>query len=196
MSQSLVSTSDKTVAEGVARRHGIWAVGAMSKRKATFLGPGFLAAWMLFFAIWLAATSSLQPAVGLTGLFLSAIVARTLAVRTTFWAGLRIGPFRVIAGLRFLAMFTREMLSSNVAVLGYVYAPRVATSPRVIEAPIRIKGRRERLVLTNALALTPGTLPIDLDGERLDVHLLDSGLEKGARDSVSRFEKLLEKAIG
>jgi multicomponent Na+:H+ antiporter subunit E len=151
---------------------------------------------MLFFCVWLAASASLEVERVLAGLAVTGGVALVTVSRTTFWSGLDLRPQRAVAGLGYLALFLREMVSSNISVLRYVYALRVATRPKVVRIGLRTTGPRERLALMNTVALTPGTLPVDLDGEHLDLHLLDVELAEGADQSIAKFETLLEKAIG
>jgi len=88
------------------------------------------------------------------------------------------------------------MVRSNLAVLVYVYAPHKRPSPAVINVPVRATGLRERLALTNTLALTPGSLAIQLRGDMMAVHVLDIALAEGIEDSVRTYERLLEKALG
>jgi len=168
----------------------------MSENRQIRFGSGFLAAWIFYFSIWLAATASFETARIFTGGLLTIALAYLSSTRTAFWAGLNLDPRRIFAGLRYLGVFFREMLVSNLAVLRYVYSPTVAVSPQIIHLPVKARTSRARLALTNTLALTPGTLPIDLKDNDLEIHVLDSALVGGADDSVQTFETLLENAIG
>lgn len=157
---------------------------------------GFLPAWGTFFLIWLGASASLEPARVIAGLIVTAGIARIATRHTTFWEGLDASPRRLGAGLRYLWVFLREMAKSNLNVLGYVYAPRVDITSELIQVPTRLTGPRERLALTNTLALTPGTLVINLEGDTLEMHVLDLDLVEGAREGGQHFETLLETAVG
>jgi multicomponent Na+:H+ antiporter subunit E len=155
-----------------------------------------LAVWIVFFLIWLAATVSLEPARVATGLCVAAATAYFAATRTKFWSGLGFGPRRLLAVVAYLVTFLIEMIKSNLAVLAYVYSPTRKVASDVIRVPVRLKGARERLTLANTVALTPGTLPIDLTGDTLEVHVLDKNLVDGAVESVGDFETLLENSVG
>lgn len=160
------------------------------KRRTGALGAG-----LLFLLVWLASTGTFDPVKALVGLGVAGGLAQ-MATRTPFWAGLELSPRRLWACLRYLLVFFREMLKSNLAVLGYVYAVRTGVHPKVIHVSTRLVGPRERLALTSTLALTPGTLAIDLDGERIEIHMLDARMEAGTIASVRLFEPLLETAVG
>ncbi|MCA8882149.1 MAG: Na+/H+ antiporter subunit E [Rhodobacteraceae bacterium] len=161
-----------------------------------FLRSGFWAAWITFFLIWLAASASLESARVIAGLLVTAGIAGLSTRLTTFWAGLTLSPARLLAGLGYLAVFLKEMVKSNIVMLGYVYAPRIKIAPEIIHIPTRLRGPRERLALTNTLALTPGSLVVDLNRQQIDLHVLDRDLADGAKGSVQKFEPLLEKALG
>lgn len=160
------------------------------------LASGFWGAWLTFFLIWLAATASLEITRIITGLVVAGGIAILATKLTNFWAGFGISSRRLVSGLRYLAVFLREMIKSNIAVMGYVYSPSARISPEVIQLSTRLVGPRERLALTNTLTLTPGSLVIDLDGEQIELHILDRDLAEGMEGSVREFEALLEQAIG
>ena len=157
---------------------------------------GILAAGLLFFLIWLASTGPFDPVKACVGLGVAALLAHLAVTRTTFWAGFDLAPRRLWAFLRYLLVFFREMLRSNLAALGYVYAFRTEVQPKIIRVRTRLTGARERLALTGTLALTPGTLAIDLDGAEIVIHMLDARMEAGTVASVRLFEPLLESAVG
>lgn len=168
----------------------------MAASRQRFSDGGFVVAWGIFFLIWMAATASLEPARVLTGLLLTAPIAGLASLRTSFWAGLGVAPRRVIAGIRLLLAFIWDMVMSNLAVLGYVYAPRIRVAPEFMTVPITVSGPRERLALTGLLTLTPGSLVIDISTDQLELHLLDAGLADGTALSVRKFERLLEASLG
>ena len=152
-------------------------------------GSGFLAAWFSFFLIWIAATTSLELARVVAGLIVAGGIALLATRWTDFWAGLDIAPRRFTAGARYLVVFLREMVKSNIAVLGYVYAPRVRTSPDVIHVSTRLVGQRERLALTNTLTLTPGSLVVDLDGKQIGIVInAEASLLSYRKDLFERFK--------
>ena len=57
--------------------------------------------------------------------------------------------------------------------LRHVYAPAMAIRPGVVDVRTRLRSPMGRLALANSIALTPGSLIIDLSGERLVLHWLD-----------------------
>ncbi len=77
---------------------------------------------------------------------------------------------------------------------------RASTSiPGIVKVRTRLKTPVGRLALANSIALTPGSLVLDLDGETLTVHWLDvqtTDPEEATRIIVGPFERDLEKTFG
>lgn len=157
---------------------------------------GFVAAWFTLFLIWISVTASLELTQVVTGFLVTAGIANIATGRSRFWSGLTLSAERFGAALRYVSVFLKEMVGSNLSVLKYVYAGKVDIAPQVVSLPVKITGPRERLALTNTIALTPGTLAVDLVEDSVEIHVLDAALVPGAKDSVAEFETLLEKAIG
>ena len=49
--------------------------------------------------------------------------------------------------------------------LRYVYAPRIDINPGIVKIKTRLKTPIGRLALANSIALTPGSLVIDIEGD-------------------------------
>lgn len=82
--------------------------------------------------------------------------------------------------------------------LRYVYSPRIAIKPGVVEVKTRLKSPIGRLALANSIALTPGSLVLDFDGDKLYVHWLDVPThdpEEARRRIAGPFEDHLEKVF-
>src|SRR5690606_37963533 len=74
--------------------------------------------------------------------------------------------------LGFWAWLLREIVVANLQVARLVLARRPALSPRVLRVPAGQSSDLERVILGNAITLTPGTVTLDLDGDTLLVHAL------------------------
>jgi multicomponent Na+:H+ antiporter subunit E len=74
--------------------------------------------------------------------------------------------------LAFWAWLLREIVLANLQVLRLVLARRPALSPRVLRVQGGQPSELARVVLGNAITLTPGTVTLDLDGDTVVVHAL------------------------
>ncbi len=160
---------------------------------------GFLWLWLLLTIIWFAANSSLAIESILSGAAISGVLAFVFVRHYPAWADIRLTPSRLFHFIRYTGVFPLEMVRANLTMLRYVYAPRIDINPGVVKVRTRLKTPVGRLALANSIALTPGSLVLDLDGETMTVHWLDmqtTDPEEATRIIVGPFERDLEKTFG
>lgn len=80
--------------------------------------------------------------------------------------------------LRLIGFFGKELLVSNLKVLWDVITPRHISRPGIIGLPLDARTDLEIMLVANLISLTPGTLSLDLSGDRrvLYIHLIFSFL--------------------
>jgi multicomponent Na+:H+ antiporter subunit E len=96
-------------------------------------------------------------------------------------------------------VFAIELVKANINMMRYVYARRIDIHPGIVKVKTRLKSPIGRLALANSIALTPGSLVMDIDGDTLFVHWLDvqtTDTDEATRIIVSPFEGHLEKVFG
>ena len=160
---------------------------------------GFLWLWLLLTFIWFAANSSLAIESILTGAVISAILAWIFVRNFPAWSDIRLTPERLFHFIRYTGVFVVEMVRANVKMLRYVYARRIDIDPGIVTIRTKLKTPIGRLALANSIALTPGSLVIDMEGDTLTVHWLDvqtTDTEEATRIIVGPFERDLEKTFG
>jgi len=74
--------------------------------------------------------------------------------------------------LAFWAWLLREIVLANLQVARLVLAHRPALSPRVLRVPGGQSSDLARVILGNAITLTPGTVTLDVDDDSVLVHAL------------------------
>jgi multicomponent Na+:H+ antiporter subunit E len=77
--------------------------------------------------------------------------------------------------VRFFAFFLRELVVANIQLAGLVLKPRLDIQPGVVAVPLDARTNLEITLVANLIALTPGTLSLELspDGRVLYVHGID-----------------------
>ncbi len=108
------------------------------------------------------------------------------------WAAQRLkvgqgGAVSALGLLRFIPFFIGESLQGGVDVAMRTLSPTMRIRPGF--TVFRTELRREDAIvfLINCANLLPGTLVTDLRGDRLDIHLIDVGVD--AEDGLRRLEK-------
>lgn len=91
--------------------------------------------------------------------------------------------------LLFSVYFLWESVRGGVDVARRTLAPRLRIRPGFTVYRTELTRRDARVLFANCVSLLPGTLAADLRGDRLDVHLLDTG-----SDTTHQLRRL-ERAV-
>ena len=83
--------------------------------------------------------------------------------------------FSGVAG--FVALFLRESLLGGLDVARRTLAPRLRIQPGFRSYHLRLSEPSARVLMTNCISLLPGTLAARLDGDRVELHLLDESVD-------------------
>ncbi len=96
--------------------------------------------------------------------------------------------------LRFAPYFLWQSLRGGFIVARWVLRRRLAVSPLVVEHRTRLTEGRARAFLAGVAGLLPGTLVVDLDGQRMRVHVLDESIR--VHDEIERLERHVADLFG
>jgi multicomponent Na+:H+ antiporter subunit E len=166
---------------------------------ATEPRPGlvhYLFTFMVTTALWLLLVGNLHPQELIVGLVAAFLVTVLAAPHLGIFTGLRFSLFAPIALLRYLRRFLIALIHSNLDVARRVLSPSLPIRPAVVEIETELESALGRLMLANSITLTPGTLVVDVNGERLFVHWIDcppgTDLAAATRAIASDFESDLK----
>lgn len=159
---------------------------------------GVVSLWVVLVFIWVASNSSGAVESVITGAVIAGVLAYNLG-STGVWQGVSPLPTRLYHFIRYTGSFIVELVSANINMLRYVYSPRIAIAPGIVEIKTRLRSPIGRLALVNSIALTPGSLVIDIKNDTLLIHWLDvktTDPDEAASMIAGAFEGHLEKAFG
>jgi multicomponent Na+:H+ antiporter subunit E len=114
------------------------------------------------------------------------VAAATLALAAEPLFGLHRASFgerlrwRALPG--FLVRTVRRVAVSAWQVLRIVLDPRMPLAPRTVQHDEPFDDEAQRVFFANLVTLTPGTLTVELDGDRFLVHCLDPALAHDVLD--------------
>jgi multicomponent Na+:H+ antiporter subunit E len=154
-----------------------------------------LARVVLLVALWLLAWGEVSPANVVTGVALVGVLLVAFPVERT--TRVRARP-RPLALARLGAYIVGNLIVSNVLVARQVVARRARINTGVIEYDPHYPTDLVMAVVANIIALTPGTMTVDVTQEPplLRVHFLMLEDEESARRSITRLERLVAAATG
>ena len=84
-----------------------------------------------------------------------------------------------------------EIAKSNSQVFYWVFSDKYRMEPAIVTFNVNLKTTWSKVILSNFITLTPGTITVLLEDNMLSVHCLDKTLAEGIEDSV--FIKILSK---
>lgn len=141
----------------------------------------FLLFGVLLAAIWLLLSGLYKPVLlglGTVSVLLTLLLTWRMNILDAYthpiWAGIRYVPY--------WPWLSIEIVKSSFDVARRVLSPSMPISPTMFEIDGSQLTRVGRVVYANSITLTPGTVTLDVDGQRLRVHAL-------SRDTI---EELLE----
>ena len=89
-------------------------------------------------------------------------------------------PIHLPLGLvRYLPWLVIEIVKANIAVALRIVSPSLPIEPRVIHVRAGQRTDIGRVLYANSITLTPGTVTVDTDGDRITVHALTREAAEG-----------------
>jgi multicomponent Na+:H+ antiporter subunit E len=111
---------------------------------------------------------------------------------------LRQGRNRAGRILSLAVLFIKELILSGWRVARLVTSPRMDLRPGIFAYPLKVSSDFEITLLANLITLTPGTLSVEVSGDRrtLFVHAIDcSDVDKTVQEIRDGFERKIEEAF-
>jgi len=154
----------------------------------------FLFTWLTFFAIWLAFTTSLATDELIVGAGVSLLLTVLFASSFTLHGISFFTPKRFIYILRYILVFSFELLKSNLKVAKIVLSPKMNINPGIVKFKTNLKSDMAKMLLANSITLTPGTLTVDVVDDIFYIHWLNVesvDMEEDYKYIAETFETIL-----
>lgn len=95
----------------------------------------------------------------------------------------------IVKWLSYTIILIKEIIVSNFNVAKIVLSPRIVISPQIVTINTKIKSDFLKTIFANSITLTPGTLTISMDSDKITVHCLKEEFASGLTNSI--FEKII-----
>lgn len=152
--------------------------------------------FLLLLALWLLLAGSLDPAELIAGAAVSLVVTLISRPHLAIFTGLKLTPTAIVPFLSYLGLFLVELVRANLDMARRVLTPTLPLHPVLVEVKTELKSPLGRLILANSITLTPGTLTVDVQEDRLVIHWVEvpPGLdsENITRTITGKFERHLK----
>ncbi len=147
------------------------------------------------FLLWIVLTSTVFWQELLAGLVFSIIIA-AISYSMFNEKGLgNLSPRRVLYAMAYIPFFLWEVIKANFDVAYRVVHPDMPIRPGIVEIRTEMKSDIGKLGLANSITLTPGTLTMDVDGDRMFIHWINVETEDVEEASMiigRKFERYLK----
>lgn len=151
----------------------------------SFWGKDLVKAMMvLLFVLWVVFNGRLTWEIAAFGVVLSGVVYAFCC------AFLGYDPRREAKALRklprvlgYVWLLVKEIVKSNLALIRVVYSRRMDVKPQLITFHTPLCGPAKS-VLADSITLTPGTITVHCEDDRLTVHCLNHSLADGIEDTA------------
>ena len=151
--------------------------------------------FFVFFLLWVVFNERLTLEIAGFGIVISALLYLFVVKFMDYsprreWAAIK----KIPGALRYGFMLLKEILKANVGVMRFILSPRYEVEPQLVYFRTELKKDVPRVTLANSITLTPGTITVSMEEDKLCVHCLDKSVAEGLEHSD--FEQQLLKLEG
>ena len=145
--------------------------------------------FVVFFALWVVFNGKFNLEIAIFGAILSAVVYLFSCkfLGYSFQKDKQIARL-IPAVLRYLWLLVCEIIKSNLALLRVVYSRKMDFKPQLVTFRTPLKGSFKS-ILADSITVTPGTISVHSEDDKLTVHCLDKSFMDGIEDT--NFQKQL-----
>lgn len=156
----------------------------------------YLRMFIVCFGFWLLLTFSLETGSLITGAAAALLTSAIFGRYSLGESGKLFQPQRYFWLIVYLLVFLWECLKANFDVAYRVIHPGLPIKPGIVSVETGLKSGLARTMLANSITMTPGTITVDIDENRLYIHWIYVHTEDPAeytRIVSGRFEKFIKK---
>ncbi len=126
--------------------------------------------FILLLIVWIGLTNSLDIQELLVGALISFVIVyfftRLEIKNTSLFAD-------IIKYLKFTPLFLKNLVLSNIEIAKIVLDPKLPINPSIIKLEFNEVNNVDKLLISNAITLTPGTITLDVTDTHIYIHILD-----------------------
>ena len=106
----------------------------------------------------------------MAGTVIAFLVTVLFGSRFTIFTGFRFSWMSPLYILLYMAGFLRALVVANIEMARRILTPSLPIRPEIVEVQTALQSPLGRMLLANTITLTPGTLTVDVEGNKLIVH--------------------------
>ena len=147
---------------------------------------------LLIFVVWVILNGNITTEILLFGVALTGLLYLFLRYFMAYSLKKEARIYRCVGlGLAYVATLLWEILKANFTVMHIVLNKKRPVHPALVFVQVPLKTDLGRVLLANAITLTPGTITVDASTDLFCVHCLSREMIEGIE--TSRFVRILKK---
>ena len=145
--------------------------------------------FVVFLVLWVVFNGKLNAEIAIFGVILSALVYAFSCKFLNYSFEKDKKLFGLIpAAVKYVWLLLCEIVKSNMALIRVVYSRRIEVKPQLVTFSTPLKGAFKS-ILADCITVTPGTISVLSEDDKLTVHALDKSFADGIEDTD--FQKQL-----
>lgn len=101
---------------------------------------------------------------------------------------------KIFLFFRYCVLLVKEIVKANFGAMHLILTQREEIEPVLVTFHSDLKTQTGKVLLANAITLTPGTITVTLEGSEYQVHCLDESLAEGlAENEFAEYIRRLEE---
>ena len=149
--------------------------------------------------LWMLLAGNLDQQELITGAAVSLLVTVLFGSRFTIYTGMRFSLMMPVYILQYLVSFFAALVVSNIQMTRRILSPSLPIRPQIVEVETRLRSPLGKMLLANTITLTPGTLTVDVKGDKLLVHWMycpdGTDIDRATASIAGKFERHLSRFL-
>ncbi len=150
------------------------------------------AMFLAFFILWIILNAKITLEIIIIGLIISTAIFAFICKFMDYSVQKEIRMIKKLPlAIYYVLSLLNEIIKANIHVIHLILSEKMEVEPQVVTIHVHLKTNLAKVLLANAITLTPGTITVTLEGDEYTVHCLDKDLAEDLDHSI--FVKLLER---
>ncbi len=154
----------------------------------------YLKSFFLLFLIYIALTFPLDLQEILTGILIFFLIMILFYNFSSFFSSTTSIFKFIFYLLSYLFFLLLEIIKANLNVAKIVLSPKININSAILKCKTNLKSDFGKSILANSITLTPGTLSVDVKGDDLFIHCMDTKI-KSEDEAYQQIIKPFEQRI-
>lgn len=155
--------------------------------------------FLIILLLWFLYSNTLDLTTLFIGIGVSLFTAVIFCSKCNIFQEIKFTIPAIIHTFLYFFVFLFELIKSNLDVAYRVLSPKLPINPGIVEVKTKLKSKMARVLLSNSITLTPGTITVDIKEDILYIHWINvksNNIEEATKNIVEKFEKHLIKIYG